>query len=1076
MPATPSTWVPADFFVLRTPLLPLDALLSLGDGLEAPGCTDPADLDAALTRDRLRVRERLRRLYARPDVAEALAVASPSLARALERWQRDADSARGRKVERSLLRYLARMAARPTPFGLFAGCSTGVTGAAGEPTELRLAPARQYRRHTRLDCRYLTALCDVLQRDPQVRRSLRYVPNSSLYGAPGGHRYAEARTTDRGRSYALVTVAGQEPLDRALARAARGGARPVELAAAVRAGAPTATPGEALAYIRELMDHQVITPVLEPSVSGSEPMRAVHSLLTELRGCPPAERAAGALARVTDQLHALDLRPPGGTDRAAYRRAVDALAALPVEAERTGLFRVDLVKPTVAATLGGEVLDEIGRGAHLLHQVSGRRPSPSLDLFREAFRERYGRREVPLCEALDPEAGIGFPAAPGGGAGAPSGARDALLLEWLGSALRTGADEIALGAEEQRALAAATDRPPPLPDAFGVLATVLAGTAQEVARGRFRVLIAGVSGPSGANLLGRFCHGEGPLRERVRAHLRAEEALRPDAVFAEVVHLPEGRIGNVLARPRLRDHEIPYLGRSTASPGRQIPVTDLLVSVIGDRVVLRSARLGREVVPRVTTAHDHRGAENLGTYRFLCALQHQGRSSGLSFSFGALAGAPFLPRVTAGRLVLSRARWNLSPRVLGALGGPSDGRRLRTAVRELRATLRLPRRVAVAEGDQLLPVDLDDGLSVEVFASLVRNRARVTLVESFHGPDEVFVSGPEGRFVHELVVPFVRSPVPAPPALPAPPPPRPARSVAPVRRCFHPGSEWLHAQLYTGAATADSVLRELVGPLLRRFLAEGAVDDWFFVRYADPDWHLRLRLHGAPGRLLGEVLPALHDGIVRPRADGTVRRLRIDGYEREVERFGGAAGIVLAERLFRADSEAALRLVATVPHHDRWRTALLGVDRLLTDFGLDLAGKRAVVGAAREQLGAEHPLDPQARRRLDSRYRAERAQLTALLSSSRPRTAVDSVFAARSAAFGPVVAELRTAARAGRLTRPLPVLAGTLTHLHANRVLRTASRSQELALHGFLCRLYDSAPFLNRGAEPCRPSPAGERG
>ena len=83
----------------------------------------------------------------------------------------------------------------------------------------------------------------------------------------------------------------------------------------------------------------------------------------------------------------------------------------------------------------------------------------------------------------------------------------------------------------------------------------------------------GVRGPSGARLFGRFCHGDDALRAHVEAHLRAEEALRPEAIFAEVVHLPQGRLGNVLCRPALRAHEIPYLGRSGRRAGRRIPIT-----------------------------------------------------------------------------------------------------------------------------------------------------------------------------------------------------------------------------------------------------------------------------------------------------------------------------------------------------------------------------------------------------------------------------------------------------------------------------------------------------------------------
>ena len=42
-----------------------------------------------------------------------------------------------------------------------------------------------------------------------------------------------------------------------------------------------------------------------------------------------------------------------------------------------------------------------------------------------------------------------------------------------------------------------------------------------------------------------------------------------------------------------------------------------------------------------------------------------------------------------------------------------------------------------------------------------------------------------------------------------------------MRRTFAPGSEWLYAKLYTGTATADRVLRDVLAPLVREALGSG---------------------------------------------------------------------------------------------------------------------------------------------------------------------------------------------------------------------------------------------------------------
>src|SRR5205823_3985406 len=154
-----------------------------------------------------------------------------------------------------------------------------------------------------------------------------------------------------------------------------------------------------------------------------------------------------------------------------------------------------------------------------------------------------------------------------------------------------------------------------------------------------------------------------------------EEALQPDAIFAEIVHLPESRLGNILARPVLRAHEIPFLGVSGATPECQIPVTDLRVSVAAGEIVLRSARLGRRVIPRLTSAHNFQARQ--GTYRFLCALQGQGKANMLGWDWGPLRDAPQLPRVVFGRLVLSRALWRVGRDELQALARSRGAERFR---------------------------------------------------------------------------------------------------------------------------------------------------------------------------------------------------------------------------------------------------------------------------------------------------------------------------------------------------------------------------------------------------------------
>jgi thiopeptide-type bacteriocin biosynthesis protein len=1032
---------PSGFFVLRTPLLPVDELAAWSEGLCAPAAGE-AELAAALEADRRALRSRLAAVVARPEVREALFVASPSLDESIPRWLAEPESERGQKVERALVRYFVRMAGRPTPYGLFAGHALG---AIGDATRLVLGPRAAYRRHTRLDMDYVLALADELARDPALARRLSYRPSSSLYPALDGRlHYAEARVDPRrGRAYRLVAAEPSPYLLATLTRA-RAGATLETLAAALVADDAEIGADEADAFLRELVASQLLVPELEPAATGREPL---EGLLAELSGTTAGSVAAGRLAATRAALGALD---EGGVGHAPerYRDIARSLEELGVAVEISRLFQVELIKPAPQAMLGQAVVKELVRAVELLHQI-GWTASQPLRAFREAFERRYETREVPLVEALDEEAGIGF----GQGTGpdlapllegldlapkpapvthAPT-ARSGHLMRRALAAIADGAGELVLDDNDVQALTVAA---PPLPDALQVIATLCAASGDACARGDFELLLTGATGPSGATMLARFCHGDPALLQEVAAHLRSEEALRPDALFAEIVHLPPGRMGNVIHRPRLRDYEVVFLGRSGAPLEQQLPITDLWVSIVDGRVRLRSARLGREIIPRLTSAHNYFAPANISFYRFLGTLARDGVASNLAWQWGELDGAPFLPRVRYGRTILALARWTITGG-LDELAPGSATERFRR-VQAWRARHRLPRCAVVADLDNMLPVDFDNILSVDTFAHLVKRRPSVQLIERYPPPDGLCARGPEGAFVHELVVPLVRQTTTPPPPLRVPRPP--------VARRFPPGSEWLYARIYTGAATADRVLRTAIAPLVAKVVPELAAR-WFFVRYRDPDWHLRLRFEGEPARLQAEVMPALQAALAPLIARGAVHRLELGTYEREVERYGGPDGIILAERLFHADSDAALALVGALAGdagaEARWRITLRGMHDLLDGLGLDLAARRALVGKAREWLAAGF-VGPAAKA-LGDRFRTLRPELELLLAGAPPGPLAALVEAARA-----VGAALRE--------RDLPVaeLAQSYLHMHVNRMLRASSLAQELVLHDYLGRLYES--------------------
>jgi thiopeptide-type bacteriocin biosynthesis protein len=1072
-----SDYVSSGFFVLRTPLLPIEEFL----GLSSPA-GEEREIHASVGGDRVLTRAQLRRWAERPEVKEALWLASPEFLQSLFLWRDDPESSKGRKLEQTLYRYMARMTARATPFGAFAGCSLGEIGRC---TRLELGPRKLYRRATRLDMEYLCNLAETLSADPAQRGAIRFRRNSSLHLAAGKYHHVRGEWLEGDHVFQLVATDPTPALDATLLRAVSG-ATAGALASALVESDPEISPQEADAFMARLISSQLLVSELAPPATGVEPVNYMIEQFEQ------KSVSSESLRSVAEQLRALD-RCGLGANLEAYDAIAKAVSRLGGEYKLGRLVQMDVIKPPAAVSLDQGLVNDILRAVETLHSIRADSSQTVFAAFQEQFQERYQDREVPLLEALDDEAGIGFEnednptaepliagidfrpaqAAPPqenaeGSENPGSPEKDAagpVLTQRLEALRANHGMVLELDPELVEELKAPD--PLPLPDAFSAMGACFRGNGAEEG-----FHLQSVSGPSGANLMARFCHADERLARCVQEHLRAEETLHHGgAVFAEIAHLPEGRVGNVICRPALRQYEIPYLASSGLPAQRQIVPSDLTVSLRAGRIVLRSRRLGCEVLPRLTSAHNFTHPRGLKLYKFLCLLQHQGACAELSWNWGALEQAASLPRVVMGNIVFSLARWRVNqdtaPELFEARETePGDHR-----IDAWRKTNRVPRFTFIAEFDNHLLIDFENALSVETFLEHIRKRPETLLVEMFPAPGDLPVRGPEGSFVHEMILPFVRA-KPRPVAMATVRGTSAARAelfanvVTPV---LAPDSEWLFAKLYCSPSHADRLLLELVRPLVKEMTNGGGVPDWFFVRYGDPRWHLRLRFHGAPADLSAHLLPALLERAAPFQRQAILWRLELDTYEPEVERYGGSLGIGIAERLFQIDSELCLELMPLFSDDAgaelRWQLAFAGADRLLSGLGFSLTEKKTLaeqMRAAREQTWI---VDEAYRKQLARKFRSGdlRRVLSSILGGGDsdadavggllPAEAM-AAFARFSQRLQPIGEELRTLAQAGQLTATIDDLATSFVHMHFNRMLRSCHLEQEAVLCDFLVRSY----------------------
>ncbi|MCX4543096.1 lantibiotic dehydratase [Streptomyces sp. NBC_01565] len=910
---------------------------------------EPGDREADL-------RARLRAAAADTRLLEAVSLASPSLSRTLDAVLagEPVRVKQLRRAVRALARYRLRMSGRATPFGTMAGVA-----AIGFAETAKVGWGERHRKAVRPDMGWLTEVVAALEREPAVLRPLRVVTNDLCFVR--GDRLVVPYVPAPG---AGVRPAAQEVSVRAgevVRRVAERAAAPVrfgDLLAELLAAYPGAAAATVERLLVDLIGSEVLLTELRPPLDGADPLGHVRGLLAR-EGEPLPEdvrRIADELAVIHGELDAYAAAPLGSglAVRDSARRRMAGLH--PADQ----LLQVDLGLD-VDVRLPDVVRAEVERAAEALWRLASARPGPAhLRQYHEDFLERYGAgRSVPLKELLDPDTGLGGPAGyrlPAtartlrGGPADPTGPQeqDRLLTELAQEASLSGEREIVLDDVLLARLAGdgggggrggGAPVPPP---SFEILAQLLADTPEALADGDFRLVVTGGARTAGAHA-GRFGSVLGADDADVTELVRRVPGGAPGAVAAQLrFPPPRGATANVALVPRRLEHTLTLGafadrgdgGDGADGGGSDLGVSDLAVLADVHRLAVVAPRLGREVVPVVpsmlaTVWHAPNAA------RFLHEVTENGLPAWPRWRWGTADTLPYLPRVRRGRTVLALARWRpTDPALQDRTTAPGDWERLFDA---WRSRWRVPDRVESVNGDNRIALDLRRPFHRALLRDEWLRRPGGALqelpVSCGHGwgwlADGVEPQGAAGR-VNEIAFPLVRAAAAAPALRPvAAPAPRRARTA------HAPGSRWLYAKVYGSAERQDEILARRLPQLLEQL--PGAVDRWFYLRYVDPDAHLRLRFHGDPAVLTGELLPRLSAWSDRLAADGLGGRLVLDTYEPELERYGGPGAAAAAERAFHADSVACLEQAALLERRE------LTLDRtVLTALGyIDLACRLA---------------------------------------------------------------------------------------------------------------------------------------
>ena len=1039
----------AGFYLLRCPYLPVSEI-------------------EKYTADHFSFKEfqqNLQSFFLQPDIEEAIYLASPELYDQLMKWINGEITSQKsiNKLTFSLYKYLLRMCTRPTPYGIFAGIATGrITDAC----RIQLDDNNSHARKRRLDMSLMVELCGILSNHPEVRESIRFFPNSTIYKMGDRFRYVEYATNKVSRKFSLVSVDSSDYLEQARS-IAKYGATIQELAAAITDEEIEET--EAREFVEDLIENQILISELEPQVTGQ---RFLEVITGKLKSIPPSKKYYDQLVRIDEMINNDQFKLSN------YKEIDRLLNQLGIQSNNDEIVQTDLHLNMQANVLPDKVVNELKDQVLDLWALAGKYLNPELDEFKKEFLKRYDSQILPLAQVLDPEFGIGYSSIGKEDAFTPLvgnrvfSAQDtwnedrmirwSMLADWklrmYTDAVANGSYEVSIPEEELKAFAG--KRAVIMPESFYLRGSLLGNNNIEIENGSYQFLLEGCGGPSGVTLLARFSQNDTELATALKAFLDVEQQELDDAIYAEIVHLPQPRVGNVLTRSILREYELVYLANSAVAVDHQINLDDLLVTVRNDEVILYSKTLRKRILPRLTTAHNfHNG--DLAIYKFWGDLQYQNINNVVDWKWGIMDAYPFLPRVVYKNIILHRATWLLEA---AALEMPDAYRKdaallidnAAAILQPVREKIKLPRYVVVTEGDNELFIDLDNKFNCYLLIETLLKKEKITIREYLNTAENCFVDGMAGRHSNQVIIPFknhrTNAFANAIPDLTAPT----------LKRTFSTGSEWLYLKIYAGVNTIEDILRDELRTLLMN--TSGIWEKWFFVRYADPDRHLRIRFYNHQDKgFWVKMLQQIHHILGPLEQTGIIWKIQTDTYQREIERYSEEL-MEPSEQLFSIDSTIVPEFLTLIEDAQdetfRWLFVLKGIDAFLDDFGYNTEEKIHILDIMYTGFFKEFGSGKDLSETLNERYRFYKKDIerTFVAPVTNKEIMANSLLSHRSMQTKPVAQAILHHIHTKYGPDKMRLHGFLINHIHmfCNKIFSSRPRLQELFVYNFLYRYHNS--------------------
>lgn len=908
----------SDYFMVRTSLLSLTDYMSMFSEMDS-------------------ISKHLMDVFNEPMMKEALIVASKDLSVAFANIDLNNTSKSSDQIKLSLIKYFIRLSTRPTPFGLFAGISMGHFG---ESSNIIISDLSHHVKRVRPDMEWVYGIIKKAELDPNIRESLRIRFNDFTYS--NGNRLEKPDKsllqhdkTDN-NTHEITSIRYTE-----LVKYVEKQSKLFRKYSSVMNNLMTQNPSVSReridAFLLNLLENEYFLTELRPPLTNIDVLDYIIDIFTNIGDIAEVEEYISKLIKIKNCISNFNSNN--------FREGIDSYDE--ITRLMSELFicknylQVDMKIHTERNTLDLKLKKELEHFVLAMCKITPHSIiSDELAHYKDLFLEKYGYgAEIPVLELLDNDLGLGSPAHFGvdnSNRRTPKRKKTkkeqrltSLLNEKIIMALKEGVNAIEITDEEIDFVCGEerTNTSHPLDylqsfELYLLAHSGVLGTDSE-ADYYFTVAPAIASGSIGRTF-GRF---RDLLTEEESSFLKTDferqKEILSDFVIAEIAELPSiGRLSNISINESDYDYQI-ALATNPNADKHILYVRDLYIGIDNknNSFYVRSKSLNKKVI--ITTTSMLTPSFGSSVLRFLREVSSTHKVNPIN-AIMLIMNSQFIytPRISYGKTIIKPESWVISKHILGFKeGNKSD---FNDKIILYKEKYKVPKYVFMNDFDKRLLLDLDNSIHRDVIYNAIKtNRSKaITITEiGCRFNDYIAVNEHNEHFVTEIVVPFMLDKDIY------------NHKVDSIKESIFtfsntsencmllermnltllPGKDnWLFFKLY-GGSKRKSELIVLIYEKLKSL--SSSLQKYFFINYADPEPHIRLRLHFNEG-MLPELFVNINAWLESLRLDGLITKITIDSYQRETERYGGPELIEIAEDYFYHNSSLVMQIISKIRYEN----------------------------------------------------------------------------------------------------------------------------------------------------------------